>query len=340
MSRITPGKLKGMKAVSDEKGIIRAAAMDQRGSLLKSIAKERGVEKSQVSDADMAQFKTLVTKVLTRHASAILLDPEYGLDAAKARDKKAGLLLAYEKTGYDQAQPGRLPDLIPDWTVRKTIEAGGDCVKVLLYYTPDEKPEINDIKHAFVERIGAECRALDVPFFLEFVGYDPQGGNEKGVEFAKQKPRIVAESMREFSKPEYGVDVLKVEIPVNTAFVEGTQAFKKAEVAQTKSQALEAFRQAASATTKPFIYLSAGVSDAVFRENLELAGEAGVEFNGVLCGRATWKEGIPVYAKQGAAAFEKWLEGEGVRNIQALNQVLDKTAKPWFKKAGLETVSV
>ena len=80
---------------------------------------------------------------------------------------------------------------------------------------------------------------------------------------------------------------------------------------------------------KPFIYLSAGVSNAEFSETLELAGETGVKFNGVLCGRATWKEGIPVYAKQGAAAFRKWLETEGVKNIENVNQKL-KTATSWF----------
>ena len=35
---------------------------------------------------------------------------------------------------------------------------------------------------------GAECETLEIPFFLEFVGYDPKGGDEKGLEFAKQKP--------------------------------------------------------------------------------------------------------------------------------------------------------
>ena len=53
------------------------------------------------------------------------------------------------------------------------------------------------------------------------------------------------------------------------------------------------FLKAATVATKPFIYLSAGVSNAEFTEALELAGESGVKFNGVLCGRATWKDGIP-----------------------------------------------
>jgi tagatose 1,6-diphosphate aldolase len=80
--------------------------------------------------------------------------------------------------------------------------------------------------------------------------------------------------------------------------------------------------------TKPFIYLSAGVSNAEFSETLALAGESGVKFNGVLCGRATWKDGIPVYAKQGAAAFRKWLETEGVKNIENVNERL-KAATSW-----------
>lgn len=334
MVKITAGKLKGIQAVADPRGVIRAAAMDQRSSLRKSLAKERGVKPEEITDREMSEFKTLVSRVLTLHASAILLDPEYGLEAGRARRKGSGLLLAYEQTGYDQTMEGRVPSLIPHWTVKKTIEAGGDCVKVLLYYTPDERPEVNEVKKAFVTRIGAECAHYDIPFFLEFVGYDPKSGDAKGLVFSREKPRIVAESMREFSKPEYGVDVLKVEIPVNMQFVEGTRLFKNQGTAQTRKQALEAYRAAASAARLPFIYLSAGVSDDQFRESLELAGEAGVTFAGVLCGRATWKDGIPVYAKSGAAAFEAWLKSQGVKNIEALNEVLDKHAKPWHAKYG------
>src|SRR5205085_1302874 len=129
--KLSPGKLAGLKAVSNERGVIAAAAMDQRGSLQKSLAKEKGA----------------------------------------------------------------------------------DCVKILLYYTPFDPKPINDIKHAWVERLGDECRANDIPFFLEFVGYE-EGADEKGFEYAKKKPEIVTESMREFSKERYGVDVLKVEVPI------------------------------------------------------------------------------------------------------------------------------
>src|SRR5262245_44732858 len=313
--KLTPGKLAGMKSVSDSRGVIAAAAMDQRGSLQKALAKEKG---SDANESMLEEFKSIVTEVLTPHASAILLDPEFGLSASRRRSSNAGLLLAYEKTGYDKTGPGRLPDLLDNCSVRRLKEAGADCIKVLLYYTPADGQAINDKKHAWVERIGDECRSNDIPFFLEFVGYD-EGLDERGLDFAKKKPEIVTGSMAEFTKDRYGVDVMKVEVPVNMKFVEGSKSYA-GQKAYSKQEAMDHFRKAAAVATRPFIYLSAGVSNAEFNESLVLAGEAGVKFNGVLCGRATWKDGIPVYGKQGAKAFEQWLQTEGVKNISNVNE--------------------
>jgi len=331
--KITPGKLAGMQAVANGKGVIAAAAMDQRGSLKKALGKEKG---SEIGDREMEEFKTLVTEVLTGHASAILLDPEWGIPASKRRAPGSGLLMAYEKTGYDANTPGRLPDLLDVWSVRRLKEAGADCIKILLYYTPTDPKAINDLKHAWVERIGDECRANDIPFFLEFVGYQ-EGLDEKGPEFARKKPEIVAASMQEFTKDRYGVDVMKVEVPINMKYVEGAKAFG-GNTAYTKQEARDLFKRAADVATKPFIYLSAGVSNAEFTESLELAAESGVPFSGVLCGRATWKDGIPVYAKQGADAFRKWLETEGVKNISNVNACLS-AAHPWFEFYGARTAA-
>jgi len=327
---LSAGKLTHMKALSNKEGIIAAAAMDQRGSLQKSIASAKGVDAKAVTPEMMSEFKTAVTKILTPHATAILLDPEYGLDAAKARASNAGLLLAYEETGYDNSQPGRLPDLLPHVSVKRIVDWGADAVKILIYYTPFDDPGVNDIKHAFVERIGAECEFYQIPFFLEFVGYDPKGGNEKGLEFAKIKPQVVIGSMKEFTKPQYNVDVLKVEVPVNAEFVEGSAVYK-GEKAYTRAEALAYYRQGAEVATKPFIYLSAGVSNAQFVESLSMAKEAGTDFSGVLCGRATWKDGMPIYATKGVKALEDWLSTEGVKNINAVNAAL-KGATPWSKK--------
>src|SRR5215472_5291712 len=223
--KIGPGKQKGLEAVSDSRGVIAAAAMDQRGSLKSAIAKDKGVDKSAVTPPMLEEFKAAVVRVLTPYASAILLDPEYGLPAARIRAKNAGLLLAYENSGYDNTKPGRLPDLLDHCSVRRLVDDGADCIKILLYYTPFDPADINDVKQAWVERIGGECVAADVPFFLELVGYE-EGVDEKGPAFAKKKPEVVIRSMEEFSKPQYAVDVLKVEVPVTMAYVQGTKACK------------------------------------------------------------------------------------------------------------------
>src|SRR5579864_6269151 len=330
---LSEGKIRHLKALSNKAGIIAAAAMDQRGSLQKAIAGARGISNDQVTADMMTEFKTAVVRVLTPHASAILLDPEYGLDAAKARASNAGLLLAYEHSGYDNTKPGRLPDLLPHVSAKRIADWGANAVKILIYYSPFDDSQVNDIKHAFIERIGAECETQQVPFFLEFVGYDPKGGDEKGFEFAKQKPQVVIKSMEEFSKPQYRVDVLKVEVPINANFVEGSKVFK-GQKAYSRQEALDHFRRGAEVAKKPFIYLSAGVSNEQFVESLNMAAEAGTDYSGVLCGRATWKEGIPVYAKQGVKALEEWLSKEGVKNIEAVNAAI-KPAKPWYRKAGI-----
>jgi tagatose 1,6-diphosphate aldolase len=218
--------------------------------------------------------------------------------------------------------------------VRRLKEAGADCIKILLYYTPTDPQEINNRKHAWVERIGDECRSNDLPFFLEFVGYD-EGIDEKGFEFAKKKPEIVTGSMAEFTKDRYGVDVMKVEVPINMKFVEGSKSYG-GEKAYTREEAKQCFKKAAAVATRPFIYLSAGVSNAEFTESLALAAESGVRFSGVLCGRATWKEGIPVYAKNGASAFREWLQTTGVANIDNVNAAL-KAASPWFSFYGAKS---
>lgn len=323
---LTPGKIKGLEAVSNQRGIIAALAMDQRGSLEQAL---KGAGMQNVTDEDLQQFKISVSEILSPYASAILLDTEYGLPAAEKRGKNTGLLLAYEQSGYDNDRPGRMPDLLPHLSARRIGEKGGNAVKVLLYYTPEEKPEINDEKFAFIERVGDECRGADIPFFLEPVAYDPGGGDVKGLEFAKKKPELVIESMTEFSKDRYGVDILKVEIPVTMKYVEG----QSDQTAYTREQALDYFRRAAEAAGKPFIYLTAGVSNKTFTDSLEMATEAGVRFSGVLAGRATWLDGVAVYAKDGNDAFRQWLESQGVQNIQSINERL-RAAQPWYSFYG------
>lgn len=314
-------KQAAMNRLANKDGIIAALAIDQRGALKKMmVAFQPSAEAGEIE-----AFKSLVSEELTPYASSILLDPEYGLPAGKVRDKEAGLLLAYEKTGYDSSIKGRFPDLLDHWSVRRLKEAGADACKFLLYYDVDESDEINDRKKAFVERIASECVAEDIPFFLELVSYDDTIAEPQSKEYAQVKPRKVIDMMKVFSEPQYHVDVLKVEVPVNMNFVEGFGE----DTVYTRQEAQNFFVEQSEATDLPFIFLSAGVSADLFKETLHFAKDAGSTFNGVLCGRATWANGVEPFIKEGEAAARNWLQTQGRQNIEELNAVLKETATPY-----------
>lgn len=307
---------KSIKPLLNDKNYIAALAIDQRGALKRLLGEDAKTE-------DLEQFKVHVSEELTPYASSILLDPEYGLPATKVRAKNAGLLLAYEKTGYDASEPGRLPDLLNVWSVKRLKEAGADAVKLLVYVDIDEDKAINDQKEAFVERVGAECVAEGLPLLLEIVSYDANNADSGSEEYAKVKAHKVNEAMKKYSEPRFNVDVLKVEVPVNMNYVEGFGE----KALFTKEEAAQAFKEQAASTNLPYIYLSAGVSADLFQKTLYFAKESGSTFNGVLCGRATWR-GATDHFSEGEDAVVEWFRTEGKANIESLNKVLDETANP------------
>lgn len=307
---------KSIKPLLNDKNYIAALAIDQRGALKRLLGEDAKTE-------DLEQFKVHVSEELTPYASSILLDPEYGLPATKVRAKNAGLLLAYEKTGYDASEPGRLPDLLNVWSVKRLKEAGADAVKLLVYVDIDEDKAINDQKEAFVERVGAECVAEGLPLFLEIVSYDANNADSGSEEYAKVKAHKVNEAMKKYSEPRFNVDVLKVEVPVNMNYVEGFGE----KALFTKEEAAQAFKEQAASTNLPYIYLSAGVSADLFQKTLYFAKESGSTFNGILCGRATWR-GATDHFSEGEDAVVEWFRTEGKANIESLNKVLDETANP------------
>jgi tagatose 1,6-diphosphate aldolase len=327
-TRISRKLFENLQANATPEGVIAAAAMDQRGSLKRALEKAGA---TNVGPGELSEFKSLVVAALSPHASAFLLDPNYGMDAVRERAPGCGALLAYEKSGYDETSPGRQPDLLPGWSAQRLAQAGATGVKVLVYYNPADDARINDQKHAFVERVGAECETVGLPLFLEPVMYDD--GVEDPREQAKLRPARVRDTMAEFSRPHYRVSVLKVEFPVDPNFTSGL--IKPVDGAvHDVSDARHLIREAADASRLPFIYLSAGVDMEVFTELLEISAEVGSGFNGVLCGRATWKGAIPAYARSGPEAMRGWLEEHGAANIRRLNEVVFRHASPWWDAFG------
>ena len=316
-----------MTRLSNGNQVIAALAIDQRGALKGLLAAAAGG--GEFANDILVDFKKVISSELTPYASFILLDAEYGATASELLHADCEFIAAYEKTEYDASTPGRLPDLLPIWSAKRIKELGADAVKILLYYDVDDKPEINDIKHALVERIGSGCIAEDIPYFVEILTYDASDMDVTSREYASLKPHKVNGAMREFSKPQYNADVLKVEVPVNMNFVED---YTSEEPVYTADEARAYFKEQSEATHLPFIYLSAGVSAKLFQETLVFSKESGSTFNGELCGRATWKDAVAIFAKEGEEAAKAWLADQGRRNVEELNDVLVTKASPWTEK--------
>lgn len=311
---VNPEKAARLSALTDSRGVIAALAVDQRGSLRKMLAAAGGATLEDVTGAHLSEFKTAVARHLSPHASAILIDPEYGLLAARARARTCGLLLTYESDGFENPRPHRMLQLLPEYSVLRLLERGAQGIKILLSWAPHGDDVSNDYKAALIERIGAECQAAGVPFFLEPVIYAPSGTSSDHPGFLQMKPQWVMETMEEFSMERYGVDVLKVEFPVSAAAVQAGLF--------TRDEVLDWYRRADAAAEIPYIYLSAGVSSAEFTASLRLAADSGARFSGVLCGRAHWQAGVPAYVRGGVDALSEWLQTEGVKNMAAVNDCL------------------
>ena len=159
-----------MTRLSNGNQVIAALANDQRGALKRLLAAAAGG--GGFANDILVDFKKVISSEPTPYASSILLDAEYGVTASELRHADSGFIAAYEKTEYDASTPGRLPDLLSIWSAKRIKELGADAVKILLYYDVDDKPEINDIKHVLVERIGSGCIAEDIPYFVEILTYD------------------------------------------------------------------------------------------------------------------------------------------------------------------------
>lgn len=324
---LTQGKQRGLELISDENHIILATAMDQRGSLGKMI---QGFNNRIGYNTGLSRFKQGVSNILGNQSSSLLLDPEYGWEAAAQLNDDVGLIMAYEKTGYDTTEKGRLPNLVDHYAVRDLKAAGANAVKLLIYYNHYEEEAINQTKKTLITRVGDECKQNDILFILEPVAYSIENEDSKGAVFARYKPTIVDYFMEEFSKEDYGVDVLKVEVPVSIYHVEGFEQYDNYAPVFSKKEAAEKYRVASEKSRVPFIYLSGGVTNDQFVDTLYFAKDAGADFNGCLCGRAIWKEGVEAFAKEGDGQFYEWLNKVGTDNLQKVADAVRKTATPWL----------
>lgn len=320
MMALSAGKLWGMRRMADANGRFKMTAVDQRPPIKGPIAKHYGT--AEAPFADVARFKALLVQTLQDQSSAMLLDPHFAVPVGLADLSPAkGLIVTLEDSIFEDGGAGRRSSEIDDWSVNKIKRMGGDAVKVLAWYRPDADAAINAHQQDFVKRIGAACARYDIPFLFELLVFPLASDAHQTkdyVEMAGKKADDVLASVEEFARPDYGVDVFKLESPVAADAVPG--------VGGEGWEAVQAtFDEMGRLAGRPWVMLSAGAGKAAFRNILTHAYRAGA--SGYLAGRAIWLDAF--------GHFPDWermradLAGEASAYMADLNALTDAEAAPW-----------
>ena len=278
---------------------MHGVAVDAGSGLAKALRDGRG---DDARPDDWLTFKHAVLTALGPSADTVLLDAETGPQLLGAYPQGCAPMVALEADVYHITEPERITALPNHLGVSDYPRLGIGLLKFFMYYAPLDDPALNARKQDIIARVGDECARLGVTFLFEPLVYDrdtPPGTQA----YAMLKPDLVTRATETFSNPRFNAQVLKVEVPVDLDFVEGFGA-----PVMSLAQAEAAFARAgAAAGSCELVYLSAGVPFDRFESSLLMAHAAGVSYNGFMCGRALWSEGVDVFCQGGVDALMPWL---------------------------------
>jgi tagatose 1,6-diphosphate aldolase len=290
-------------------------AVDQRPPIKGPIAKALDVEEAPWDE--VARFKRLLIETLQPGSTALLLDPHFAIPHAMDMvSPEKGLVVTLEDSIFEDTPGGRLSDSIDDWSVNKIKRMGGDAVKVLAWYRPDAAPEVCRVQQDYVKRVGEACARFDIPFLFELLVYPLARDADQTKDYVEMRGKNtdhVLASVAEFAKPDYGVDVFKLESPVAAAAADGS------------AQVQDAFDEMGQLAGRPWVMLSAGAGQAEFRRILEHAFRAGA--SGFLAGRAIWLDSFRAYPDWDQ--IERGLSGGAVAYLNEIGALADSQAAPW-----------
>jgi tagatose 1,6-diphosphate aldolase len=323
----TIGKTRGLARLADADGHFRMVALDQRPPMFEAIAQARKIARDQVTYADVAAAKRLLVEALAPYCSSMLFDPNFAVPAAiDLMPARCGLIMTLEEHRVEETAGGRKSRAIDNWNVAKIRAMGGDAVKVLAWYRPDADPTVNAHQQRFVREIGDECARNDIPYVLELLVYPFLGGPNHTADYVEapgKLPPLVIESVREFAKPEYGVDLLKLESPLAANSLPRRDGGAAADAAQREFNAIG---EICGERGIPWVLLSGGAAHEKFERVLEYAYSAGA--GGFLAGRTIWLDAVRNYFPD-LAAVSAALNKESVAILNSLSKLTKERARSW-----------
>ena len=300
------GKLIHLNKLCTDRAHFQMLAVDQRPPIFNIISNAMGREHKY---EEVVECKKLITSSLSEHATAILMDPNFSLSNVLQHNKSKGLVITLEEHSFKETDRGRFSENIQNWSVEKIKKIGGDAVKVLAWYRPDADAESIEHQKKYVKKIGEECEKYSIPFLLELLVYPFKDDENHTTEYQEQKQKKtqhVIESVKEFAKDEYKVDIFKLESPVDSDDLEN----------ETTKETEQAFIDLAEATSnKPWVVLSSGMGKKSFYKCLELAYKNGA--SGYLAGRTIWLDAFNEYPD--INQVEDGLNNDSVNYVKQLN---------------------
>jgi tagatose 1,6-diphosphate aldolase len=323
----TIGKNRGLARLADADGHFRMVALDQRPPMFEAIAQAKGITKDQVAYGDVTSAKRLLVEALAPHCSSMLFDPNFAVPAAiDLLPARCGLIVTLEEHRVEETKDGRKSRAIDNWSVDKIRAMGGDAVKVLAWYRPDAEAGINAHQKAFVRDIGDQCARNDIPYVLELLVYPFLGSANHTADYVESPgklPSLVIDSVLEFAKPEYGVDLLKLESPLAANSLPPRDGSAAAMAAQRE---FEAIGDICREHEIPWVLLSGGAAPDKFERVLDYAYAAGA--GGFLAGRTIWLNAVRTHFPDLNAVSEA-LQREGVGVLDSLSRLTKTKANSW-----------
>lgn len=288
----------GLANIADEDGVFSIVAMDQRNTLRRMF----DAVGHPAETADIHAAKIAVAASLTPLASAILLDPTFGVPAVTAAGALAptcGLLVAAEpqKRGTWNGEPRTYRD--PAENAAWVKGMGGDAVKFLVQLRPgrpaggpDLAAEVIDV----VREVVADCRTAGVASVIENLIY-PLPGEQLT---ARQREDLIVEAAA--SLAETGADLVKLEYPGSP----------------------DGCRRIAEVVGGPWAVLSAGVGFDEFQNVLRVSCDEGGA-SGFIAGRSIWKEAVGL----DGAARREFLDTVARPRLDTCLETVAGRARPW-----------
>jgi tagatose-1,6-bisphosphate aldolase len=307
------GTRRGLDACASTRGTFAVLALDHRQNLRREL---RPDDPAAVTYDEMVSFKRAVIRALAPVATGTLLDPEIGAAQCIADGSlpgSAGLLVAIEATGYEGPSTARTSRVLDGWSVAKAKRMGASAAKLLVYYHPEAVNAAD--QERLVADVAAECRAADIPLFVEPLSFSIVEGEHLTGETRR---RVVIETARRLTT--IGGDILKAEFPYDPTVTD-------------RARWTDACAELDAVSAVPWVLLSGGVDEQTFEAQVRTACEAGS--SGVLVGRSVWAEAATLEP----VARDAFLATVGRDRLRRLADLVEVAGRPWHARPGRQTAS-